>query len=225
MACVWAFQNMAKAWKHGSRFGRGIGVSGGIAIWSENFDNWAKWYEGLYSYQGTGGEWITENEDLMRDNYDQFIAAGLGFKLLPVFEKNPEAWNAVRKMPITNSSKMDKYMQEWHDTVGISDKQYVKSIAEVMDITVISTETPPVIASSGLDADVNDDGYVDLYDVMIVRSGMQNSTAYDTDINNDGITDKVDLLIVKAKAMEAIAAAAPRKRKIDFTMWGRIKNQ
>ena len=72
--------------------------------------------------------------------------------------------------------------------------------------------------------DVNKDSYVDLSDVMIVRSAMQNSTAYDTDINNDGVTDEVDLLMVKAKALEAIAAAAPTlyiRKKI--TSWGALK--
>ena len=76
-----------------------------------------------------------------------------------------------------------------------------------------------------INADVNADGYVDLSDVMIVKSGMQNSVSYDTDINNDGVTDEVDLLIVKAKAMEAIVAAAPRKQKVNFTRWGALKQK
>ncbi len=74
-----------------------------------------------------------------------------------------------------------------------------------------------------INADVNNDGYVDLFDVLIVRSGMQNAVTYDTDINNDGITDEIDLLIVKAKAVEAIVAAAPRKRKVKLTTWGSMK--
>ncbi|MYA69076.1 hypothetical protein F4141_14860 [Candidatus Poribacteria bacterium] len=80
--------------------------------------------------------------------------------------------------------------------------------------------------SDGIDADVNNDGYVDLYDVMIVRSGMQNSTSYDTDINNDGVTDENDLAIVKVKAMEAIIAASPSKPKFKLaTTWGAIKSR
>jgi hypothetical protein len=79
-----------------------------------------------------------------------------------------------------------------------------------------------------INADVNADGYVDLSDVLIVRSAIQNSVSYDTDVNNDGVTDEIDVLIVKAKAMEALAAAAPskerlRKRKVKITTWGAIK--
>ena len=76
-----------------------------------------------------------------------------------------------------------------------------------------------------IDADVNDDGYVDLYDVLIVRSGMNAETSYDTDVNNDGKTDEVDLLIVKALAMEAIAKASPSKRRVKLTTWGSMKKR
>jgi len=75
-----------------------------------------------------------------------------------------------------------------------------------------------------IDADVNNDGYVDLSDVLIVRSGIQNSVSYNTDVNNDGTTDEIDVLIVKAKAVEAIAAAAPsliRRKKL--ITWGSLK--
>ena len=79
-----------------------------------------------------------------------------------------------------------------------------------------------------IDADVNEDGYVDLSDVLIVRSGMQNSTSYDTDLNDDGITDEIDLAIVKLAAIDSIAAAAPSsgrflKRKVKIITWGSFK--
>ena len=81
-----------------------------------------------------------------------------------------------------------------------------------------------------INADVNADGYVDLSDVMIVRSGMQNSTSYDTDLNDDDITDEIDLAIVKLAAIDSIAAAAPssgmlRKRKVITTTWGALKQK
>lgn len=75
-----------------------------------------------------------------------------------------------------------------------------------------------------LDADVNNDGSVDLSDVLIVRSAIQNSTSYDTDVNNDGKTDEIDVLLVKAKAHAAIAAAAPALiRRKQIMIWGALK--
>ena len=52
---------------------------------------------------------------------------------------------------------------------------------------------------------------------------MTRESIYDTDVNNDGVTNILDLLIVKAKAMEAIAAAAPTKREVNITTCGAIK--
>lgn len=75
-----------------------------------------------------------------------------------------------------------------------------------------------------LDTDVNNDGYTDLYDCLIVRAGMSAETVYDTDINNDGITNILDLMLVKAAAFEAIAAAAPSKRRVKITTLGALKN-
>ena len=82
-------------------------------------------------------------------------------------------------------------------------------------------------SKQAMDADVNKDGYVDLSDVMIVRSAIQHPNSYDTDLNNDGITDEVDVLIVKAKAVEAIAAASPmlRRRGLKLSTWGRMKER
>ncbi len=236
MAGIWALRSMAETWKNGSKFGTGVAQDGGWASFSRNFNHYADGYLKVfpeYQYDGTGEEWLEEYELLARgDSYHgrgrstEFNTnpAQLTFKFLPIFEENPEAWNAVRKMPATKG-KMSEYMQDWYDAVDVQDRQYVEAMAEIMGITVTASTTPPILASIEIDADVNDDGYVDLYDVLIVRSGMNQSVKYDTDVNNDGVTNEVDLLIVKAKAVEAIVAASPRKRKVNITTWGNLKKR
>jgi len=94
-------------------------------------------------------------------------------------------------------------------------------------LSVLSTPRPPILASGEIDADVNDDGYVDLSDVLIVRSAIENKNTYDTDVNGDDKTDEVDVLIVKQKAMEAIVAAAPslQRKRILTGMWGALKRR
>ncbi|MYG05787.1 hypothetical protein F4167_04075 [Candidatus Poribacteria bacterium] len=110
-------------------------------------------------------------------------------------------------------------------------EQYVFSLqeAKILDTSpfLSTTYAPhvPTHESGDIDADVNNDGRVDLSDVLVIRNAIQGSSAYDTDVNNDGKTDELDLLIVKAKAHAAIAAAAPmlRRRGMKFSTWGRIK--
>ena len=238
MASIWVLRSMAKTWKHDSPFGTFAEQDGGIAFFSDNFEHFANAYLNVfpeYQHDGTGEEWLAEWEDFLREDYYKnqsftqyyHLVSQLSYKFLPIFEDNPEAWNAVRKMPAT-TGKMSEYMQDWYEAVDTEDKQFVEAIADEMGITVEKVMPVTVVAMDTeltIDADVNKDGYVDLYDVLIVRSGMNAETSYDTDVNDDGKTDKVDLLIVKAIAIEAIVKAAPSKRKIKITTWGSMKTR
>lgn len=246
MASIWALRSMAETWNDDSPFGVSVAQDGGTAFFVKNFKRYADVYLNELpstQYDGTSEAWLEKYENSLRQEYEQtggfieyHLVSQLSFKFLPIFEKNPEAWNAVRKMP-ASKGKMSEYMQDWHDAVDVRDKESVEAIAKEMGISIglsimefseNNASENTEFEDDNIDADVNNDGYIDLYDVMIVRSGMQNSVSYDTDVNNDGITDEVDLLIVKAKAMEAIAAAAPRRilmpqRKVNLRTWGALK--
>ena len=234
MSSLWCLREMAKEWKNGSHFGVDLyQADGRVYNFSDSFnffvDSWL-YNTPNFQFDGTSAEWLEKYEDDLRKVSIKpkaglsFVVPPeqLAFRLLPVFEESPEAWNIITKMPFSNG-KISEYMQDWYDAVDLEDKQHVESIAKIMEIT-IDTSIPQ---SQEINADVNNDGYVDLYDVMIVRSGMTNMTTYDTDINNDGVTDKIDLWIVKAIAIEAITAAAPsviRKNKL-ITKWAKLKQR
>ncbi|MCY3721056.1 MAG: dockerin type I domain-containing protein [Candidatus Poribacteria bacterium] len=218
MASIWSLDYMSEKWLEISP--------------NNKWNDWGQWIK-IYSdtnkdrqavqFKGTSSEWLDEFEQFLRGDANNvfthhLLVSQLSYNfILPIFQKNPEAWNAVRYMP-TSKSKIDDYMKEWYNNVDIQYQQFVFDIAEVMGISVEET----VIAS--IDADVNNDGYVDLSDVLIVRSAIQNSVSYNTDINGDGKTDEVDVLLVKQKAMEAIVAAAPSLKRLKrITTWGQLK--
>ncbi len=210
-----------------------IGRMGETWAYRAPYPNWVDWRHNLtrvatalmdqpaVQYAGTGEDWIRKWEDKVRDGQFTYeTVSQLSYKFLPIFEENPKAWNAVAQLP-TSNAKMSEYMKTWYSNVDTEDKRFVRAMAEVMGISV----GEPVIVSI-IDADIDNNGYVDLSDVLIVRSAIQNSTRYDTDVNNDGVTNELDVLLVKAKALEAIAAAAPslsRKKKI--TTWGELKKR
>lgn len=91
--------------------------------------------------------------------------------------------------------------------------------------TVILGEPKIYINNTSIDADVNDDGNVDLQDVKLVRSAMEKDSKFDTDVNDDGVTNEFDLKIVKRKAIQAIVAASPQKQKNNLTTWGAMKRR
>ena len=220
LANVWVLRRMGETWAYRAPYPNWTG-------WRHNLTNYANnsvMGRADSQYAGTGAEWLEEWEKRMRQdepgvfNYQR--VAQLTYKFLPIFEENPEAWNAVRQIS-DSKGKMAEFMQDWYAKVDTQDKQFVEAIAKEMGISVES------VVTVSIDADVNNDGYVDLSDVLIVRSAIRNSVSYGTDINNDGTTDEIDVLIVKAKAHAAIAAAAPAaaQRKIKLTTWGELKRR
>lgn len=219
LANVWVLLQMGETWEKRPPYSNWVSYRHNLTNYARNL-----LAKPETQYTGSGADWLSEWEDNLRKGYRAGFftyarVSQLSYKFLPIFEEDPEAWNAVRQMP-ASSAKMSVYMQEWYNAVDTPDKAFVQSIAEIMGIQI-----DEMMASSDIDADVNNDGYVDLYDVMIVKSGMQNEVSYDTDINNDGITNEIDLLIVKAKAVEAIIAASPRKKRVAITTWGRLKKR
>ena len=92
------------------------------------------------------------------------------------------------------------------------DKEEINTIMTGGIATFLNREQPlPDI--SDVPEDVNNDGVVDLTDVKLVRLGMSETTDYDTDINDDDITNDTDLALVKLKAIQAVIAAAPKRKK------------
>lgn len=221
LANLWVIKKMGKTWATRAPYPNWVG-------WRHNLTNYANTLmsRAEVQYAGTGAEWLSQWESKMRTDttiFDYARVSQLSYKFLPIFEDNPEAWNAIRQMPIS-TARMSDYMKIWYSEVSVLDKQFVKQMADVMGISVIATTLPN---ETDFDADINNDGLVDLSDVRLVRMAMQTSILYDTDVNNDGITNELDILLVKAKAHEAIAAAAPaiaiRKKKL--TTWGALKRR
>ena len=222
LANLWVLRRMSETWADDAPYRNWIDYRHSLAHYAENLMNRA-----TVQYEGTGAAWIREWEDRLRSDRDFFDYARvsqLSYKFLSIFEETPKAWNAIRQMPVSRS-KISEYMRAWHNTVDAEDKRVVKAMAEVMGITV--ADSVVVASTDMIDADIDNNGYVDLSDVLIVRSALRNTTTYDTDVNNDGVTNELDVLLVKAKAFEAIAAAAPslvkRKRKMKATTWGTLK--
>lgn len=159
---------------------------------------------GFYEHLATGKNYIMEKPLRIIEGEGHL----LNFKIHPDVAETLNSSNDLSIMENVDTSKFD-----------------ARIIAE--DNENDNTDT---VSKTEIDADVNDDGYIDLSDVIIVRSAISTPNKYDTDVNNDGITNEIDLLLVKAKAFEAIAAASPRaasprKRRTKPTTWGTIKTR
>ena len=218
LASIWVLKQMSDTWEYRPPYPNWINYRHQLSKYAD-----ANVERPGVQFSGKAEEWLKKWEQLLRDDYrnpftHHLTVLQLSYKFLPIFTDNPEAWNAVRQMPASHS-KMSQYMQEWYKAVDPQDKPFVEAIATVMGISVV-----PVVTAA-INADVNRDGYVNLSDVLIVKSSITYPSSYDTDVNNDGKTDEVDVLVVKAIAIEAIVAAAPSQRRIKLTTWGALKRR
>ncbi len=146
LANLWVIRRMSETWAYRAPYDNWINYRHHLLDYA---NNWMMSRPEV-QYAGTGAKWLAEYEDYLRLNFGSIpgenhyaIVAQLSYKFLPIFEENPEAWNAVRQMP-ASPSKMSDYMRQWYNTVDTEDKPYVKAIAEVMAIEIEST---PLIAN------------------------------------------------------------------------------
>ena len=157
LANVWVLSEMGETWADRAPYPNWVGYRLNLTNYARNLINNPE-----SQYADTGAEWLKRWEDSMRSRtpgaFTYPRVSQLSYKFLDIFQDNPEAWNAVRQMPASNS-EMSEYMKEWYQDVDPEDKEFVEAIANEMGIEVTIT----VVAMNTeltIDADVNDDGYV-----------------------------------------------------------------
>lgn len=137
LASIWVLRKMSDTWEYRAPYPNWVSYRHQL---SKNAD--ANMQRPGVQFSGTAEEWLDEWEQFLRDDYyvnpftHHLTVLQLSHKFLPVFEENPEAWNAVRQMPASRS-KMSEYMQDWYKAVDAEDKTFVEAIAEIMGIEVI----------------------------------------------------------------------------------------
>ena len=84
--------------------------------------------------------WISLRENELRENpvaeqEQRDNQALVAYQLLPLFEKTPNGWNAIRKLP-NSSEKLADYLVSWHRAVDLDDKTFVAKIVEAFDYKI-----------------------------------------------------------------------------------------
>lgn len=77
--------------------------------------------------------------DLLKSGTNRELNGYLAIKLLPLFEKDPKSWNAVRYInlgPKEENVTFESYIQGWYQRVPEEHKKLVRSIAKEFEIEV-----------------------------------------------------------------------------------------
>ena len=136
MASVYVLRRMSKRW-----------------VTQPPYPNWATYAPSLEAYASRKMEsserqlpaglsmaaWFSSVDDsLRRDPYQRDRNAVIAYKLLPIFEDSPEAWNSVRCLPVGPSATVDNpthvHLQSWHDATDPRDKHIVESVMRLLGV-------------------------------------------------------------------------------------------
>lgn len=84
--------------------------------------------------------WLSLHEDGLRENpvaerEQRNNQALVAYQLLPLFEKTPNGWNAIRKLP-NSSDKLADYLVAWYWAVDSDDKTFVAEISKAFGYTI-----------------------------------------------------------------------------------------
>ena len=76
--------------------------------------------------------WLLSHETQLRgDPYLRDKNCVVATKLLPLFEKHPQGWNAVTRFP-TSQSRISKYISEWKLSVAPEDQFFVEQVKKIL---------------------------------------------------------------------------------------------
>ncbi len=80
--------------------------------------------------------WLKSREKELRsadvtDDNQRLNQSLIAYILLPIFEKNPEGWNAITKFP-TSTGELPEYLSDWHLSVDSDDKNFVAILSDAL---------------------------------------------------------------------------------------------
>ena len=84
--------------------------------------------------------WLKSREQELRssdvaDDHQRVNQSLTAYILLPIFEEDPEGWNAITKFP-TSTGALSEYLSDWHSSVDADDKNFVAIVSDVLGYRV-----------------------------------------------------------------------------------------
>ena len=118
---------------------RGMG-----ATWKNNppDPNWATYAKALSKYADNVAEdvagqapddeswedWLRKHEERSRaDPYERVGNGIIALRMLPLFENNPEGWNAIRRLP-ASEVRIGEFLTQWKEAADPQDRELIQKI-------------------------------------------------------------------------------------------------
>ncbi len=130
LASVFTLRRMAESW-----------------VTSPPYPHWNSYAAALYEYVENcllrperqlpigvtlGGWLMSEENSLRQDCYQRDKNALVAYSCLPIVERDPMGWNAIRSLP-GSSMMLQEYLNEWYSLAETADKPFVSRIVELFE--------------------------------------------------------------------------------------------
>ena len=137
LASVFTIRRMAQRWHTHPAFPKHTDYAAALRDYWQNLLNNK---EAHLPEDMTLHNWLSLREDELRENpvaeqKQRDNQALVAYQLLPLFEKTPNGWNAICKLP-NSSDRFADYLIAWYWAVDPNDKVFVARIAEEFDYTI-----------------------------------------------------------------------------------------
>ena len=82
------------------------------------------------------GAWLHAYElEGRKDPHNREANRIVALRILPIFERHPEGWNALGRLPASNAP-IDQYLVQWKEAVHACDRRFVDQIEEALGTRV-----------------------------------------------------------------------------------------
>ena len=137
LASVFTIRRMARRWRTHPTFPKRTDYAAALKDYWQNLLNNQ---EAQLSEDITLHSWLSLHEDELREDpvaeqEQRNNQALVAYQLLPLFEKTPNGWNAIRKLP-NSSDKLADYLVNWYSAVDPDDKIFVAEISKAFGYTI-----------------------------------------------------------------------------------------
>ena len=137
LASAFTIQRMAQRWLTHPAFPKCTDYAASLREYRQNLLNNQ---EAQLPEDMTLHNWLSSHEDELRENpvagrEQRNNQALVAYQLLPLFEKTPSGWNAIRRLP-NSSDRFADYLVVWYWAVDPNDKVFVARIAEAFGYTI-----------------------------------------------------------------------------------------
>ena len=129
MASLFTLKSMGKSWKEAPPYPHWHDYAKHLTQYAENVADTAR---AKTPRKEAFAVWLRTHEaEGRQDPYRREGNSVVALRMLPIFEQAPQAWNAVRSLPVSDTA-LSKYLEQWKSAADPRDRVFISLIQKAL---------------------------------------------------------------------------------------------